>query len=512
MNRSHLLILTSALTILALVVFTYKLVILHFPLSPNSTTAVWTVEARVSFLADDKPVKAQIFIPKNTQHFLIADENFISQGFGFSIDLKDNNRQAIWSIRRASGRQDLYYQAVVRELEHDEKPRNFKQPQISAPDFEGSALQAADALLAHIKTRSADTESLVKELVASINAEQPDENVKLLLGKRSSDLKRSEMAVKILTHAQIPARVVHGIDLRTPTRNAQFLHWIEVYENKTWRAYDPDLGAPEVATSFLPWWIGNDPLAGVSGAEQLKWNVSSELRYEEAVNSALAGAERHSPLLLNFSLFSLPVQSQLVYRVLLMIPIGALLVVIFRNVIGIKTFGTFMPILISLAFRETELAWGIFLFSLIVGMGLLVRFYLDQLKLLLVPRLASVLTVVILLMAFVSIIGHKLGLGLGLSVALFPMVIITMTIERMSIVWEELGPSEALKQAAGTLLVASVTYLTIRLDALTHLIFVFPELLLIVLAACLLLGRYTGYRLLELARFKDLTQSQENNA
>ena len=68
--------------------------------------------------------------------------------------------------------------------------------------------------------------------------------------------------------------------------------------------------------------------------------------------------------------------------------VGALLVVIFRDVIGMKTLGTLMTILVSLAFRETELGWGIFLLSLIVGMGLLVRFYLNQLKLLLVPRLA----------------------------------------------------------------------------------------------------------------------------
>jgi hypothetical protein len=34
--------------------------------------------------------------------------------------------------------------------------------------------------------------------------------------------------------------------------------------------------------------------------------------------------------------------------------------------------------------------------------------------------------------------------------------------------------------------------------------FVFPELLLVTLAATLLLGRYTGYRLTELARFRAL--------
>ena len=45
----------------------------------------------------------------------------------------------------------------------------------------------------------------------------------------------------------------------------------------------------------------------------------------------------------------------------------------------------------------TPLPWGVFLFILIVSLGLLARFYLDQLRLLLVPRLAAILTIVILM-------------------------------------------------------------------------------------------------------------------
>src|SRR5699024_5443142 len=214
-------------------------------------------------------------------------------------------------------------------------------------------------------------------------------------------------------------------------------------------------------------------------------------------------------LSIDFSFFSLPLQSQNVYRVLLLIPIVAFLIVVLRNIIGIKTFGTFMPILIALAFRETELLWGVMLFTGIVALGLMLRFYLESLKLLLVPRLASVLIMVILLMAIISVLTHKLGLERGLSVALFPMVILTMTIERMSLVWEEHGPAEALQQGLGSLLVAALGYLLMTNKLLEHLVFVFPELLLLVLAMTLLLGRYTGYRLTELWRFKEFLKNAD---
>ena len=130
--------------------------------------------------------------------------------------------------------------------------------------------------------------------------------------------------------------------------------------------------------------------------------------------------------------------------------------------------------------------------------------YLEYLHLLLVPRLAAVLIIVILLMAMLSILTHKLGIDRGLFVALFPMVIIAMTIERMSLVWEELGPGEALQQGFGSLLVASLSFLLMTNKTLEHLIFVFPELLLLLLAFTLLMGRYTGYRLTELWRFRSV--------
>jgi hypothetical protein len=106
------------------------------------------------------------------------------------------------------------------------------------------------------------------------------------------------------------------------------------------------------------------------------------------------------------------------------------------------------------------------------------------------------------MMALMSIFTNRLGIERGLSVALFPMVILTMTIERMSILWEERGAYEAIKQGLGSLLAAALAYLVMHHRGVQHLFFVFPELLLVLLSATLLLGRYSGYRLLELVRFK----------
>jgi len=188
----------------------------------------------------------------------------------------------------------------------------------------------------------------------------------------------------------------------------------------------------------------------------------------------------------------------------MIIPLGALIVALLRNVVGLKTFGTFMPVLIALSFRQLQLGWGLILFSSIVSLGLVARFYFEKLKLLLVPRLTATLTLVIIFIIAITLIADHLNYNVALSLALFPLVILTMTIERMSVVWEEVGAREALQQGIGSLAVASIIFFVVTDAYLEYLFFVFPELLLVILGLALLLGRYKGYRLIELFRFKEL--------
>ena len=76
----------------------------------------------------------------------------------------------------------------------------------------------------------------------------------------------------------------------------------------------------------------------------------------------------------------------------------------------------------------------------------------------------------------------------------------------MSILWEEEGPRQVVVQGGGSLLVAVLAYLLMDQPLVRHLAFNFPELHLVVLAAILLLGRYTGYRLSELRRFATMKE------
>ena len=49
-------------------------------------------------------------------------------------------------------------------------------------------------------------------------------------------------------------------------------------------------------------------------------------------------------------------------------------------------------------------------------------------------------------------------------------------------------------------------------EHLSYLMFVFPELLLVILGVCLIMGRYTGYRLSELIRFREMKSISNNKS
>jgi len=472
-DRAYRMILIATLLIVAGgSIFIYKWQVLGFPAQPDAETQVWTVEVTVSFDAGPGPIKANLYIPGLTPGFAILEENYLSRGFGYTPGYVSGGRQVQWTRRRARGVQTLYYRIVIYKdsalIESDTTPPFPEIPKMSEPFH-----TAMELLVEDVGNKSADPGSFTVELLKRLSQPNHDQNVEILVGAAPTAASIARTATELLAAARIPARTIRGIYLQEQQRRARIVSWLEIHDGTRWLYFDPLTGKEGLPDNFLQWWTGDDQLFGNSLAAK-------------------------------FSLFSLPIQTQAVYGVLLLIPLGAFVVVLLRNVIGVQTFGTFMPVLIALSFRETQLFWGALWFVLLVSLGLMFRFYLERLRLLLVPRLSAVLIIVVILMLVMSIISHQLGFESGLSVALFPMVILAMTIERMSVVWEEHGSKEAIQQGLGSLFVAAACYGVMDLETAKHLVFVFPELLLIVLAATLLIGRYTGYRLVELYRFREL--------
>ncbi|MEH6638946.1 MAG: inactive transglutaminase family protein [Porticoccaceae bacterium] len=493
----------ALLIILGLSICLYKSFTLGLPLSPKQNTEVWTIQAALNFQGLGGPAIVDFHLPSTTPGFIKLDENFISKGFGLSTEEKNDQRKAQWVVRRARGQQTLYYRLSVASSPQqgmwDSRPE-FPQPPTHTEPYNS----AIKAIIGDVRNESADVFTYTRELLQQLNAPVANDNIELIRSRAHNAEQWVEEIINILKGARIPARVLWGLTLSDAANDARLLPMLQVHNGDQWLTFDPKTSHPGTPANFLTWYVGSEPLFDVEGGRKAELSFSVTRTYRELIDVARQRARQMNSIFVDFSLLALPVQSQNVYRLLLMVPLGALIVVFMRTYVGIQTFGTFMPILIALAFRETQLLWGIALFTLIVSVGLMIRFWLERLMLLLVPRLTAILIIVVLLMLLISLITNKFGAERTLSVALFPMVILAMTIERMSITWEENGARTAMLYGLGSLVVASLGYLAMTNESLIYLMFVFPELLLVALGISLWMGRYTGYRLSELRRFRDV--------
>ena len=487
----------------------YKIIKFDFPVLPGQYEEVWIVESKITFSAVGGPVEASLFIPALTPGYSIQSEDFASTNYGFTKTKDEYGWRANWYARDMKGRQTLYYRvqffsSIRFNIDFpDDKPTLGPEPFFSEP-----FRTAADTLIQNAKSFSADTLTFTEELLKRLNLPSHYQNVSLLLRNRKDVKSKTQLILDLLARAEIPSRIVRGLFLEDGLRNQSLSDLIQVYDSKQWVYFDPITGNRGLPANFFIWQKGGKSLLDLVGGSQSKVRFSITKDVRTSLELATFRADSEDAALIDFSIYGLPIEKQNAFKLLLLVPIGAFIVVIMNNFIGIPTSGTFMPILIAMSFEQTELLPGLFMFCIIVGAGLQIRSYLSHLNLLFIPRISAVVIVVIVLMASMSVISFKLGIRHGLSITSFPMIILAWTIERMSIIWEEQGHKEALVQGLGSLLVACITFLIMGNNIVKHLTFTFPELILVILAAILLMGDYTGYRMSELRRFKSMLKEQ----
>lgn len=472
------------------------------PWLPGQTGEIWDVEARLEFTAPNTGVIARLAIPESQPGFTLLRQGTASPGYGLSYLTEGEVPAVRWSTEQADGKQVLYYRARFL-VDADAQQAWPEAPGlIGVPIITEQTRLAADQLVSQARQRAADEITLAAQLMRLLFEDQQGE---LLRQDRSN----SEAAMLLMQIAALPARAVTALQLKSGRRNQNSQPYLMVYGEQEVAFFNLSNGKEGRPQRLLVWEMRDQPLIDVEGGRNTRLSFSM-LREELAVQEALE--QKYDDLsLVQVSLHSLPLQEQQLFRGLLLIPVGVMVVLMMRVLVGLRTSGTFMPVLIALALMQTELGAGLAGFVLVVLAGLIVRGYLSRLNLLLVARISAVIIVVILLTATFSVIAYNLRIVAGLNIIFFPMIIIAWTIERLSLLWEEEGAEEVFKQGGGSLLVALLAYTVMSNGLIQHLTFNFPGLQLILLSAILLLGRYTGYRLVELVRFSPMVRERESN-
>lgn len=496
-SRKPFYILVALLFIIGISASVYRGLEHNVPFLPGKQVQSWAVDAKVSFEGTGQPAEVSFSLPQDPAYEVLV-ENASSPGYGLTITSNEDDRRAVWSVRSAVGKQDLYYKVTLVPTGRTEIMAKTEPAIPDAYLWPATEKAAAEQVIDSIWGRSATNQSFAQQLMSYITDKKRSQNIELLLSSQTP----TQLFLRMLQTKGIPAHEVSGLYLEDQRRHQQLSPFVEVFHDGQWVLFDLENGKQGRPDDVILWERSGHSVLDVMGGVNSKVNFSMLQDTRSALATSIDMMMNNNAL--DFSLYQLPLEEQSLFKGILLIPIGVLMVVFLRVIIGIKTSGTFMPVLIALAFIQTTLLTGLIGFLLIVACGLMIRSYLSQLNLLLISRISAVIIVVIGIIGVFTLLSYKFGLSEGLTITFFPMIILAWTIERMSILWEEEGPKEVVLQGGGSLLVATLAYLAMSASWVQHWVFNFLGMHLVILALVLLMGQYTGYRLLELKRFKPL--------
>lgn len=484
----------------------YKVRYWGFSFSPAEQSDVWTVDAHISFEPTGEPVEVSLSIPTIGEEYKILSEDVIAQDYKVARD--EQHKRLILSAPAQKGRQNLYYRIMIYDNKdvsgklHAEAPAKVQKPQFD-DDLQKALVEEIWTLA---EQRKGDTPA--QKLIRFLNEQPIAPEVDAFLPVKKTAPVMAEKIIFLLQAKKIPARVVRGIQLDEKRHAASADLMIETYEGSKWRIYDIATGEAGLPKSFIVFQRGGVSLLDVSGGSNSKVKFSVTKSAVSSFKMAGSRAKYENSKFFNYTIYNLPSLEQNTLKWLMIFPLGILLIVLMRNVIGIQTMGTFTPMLISMALVKTGFVPGLVCFGLITGLGLLIRTMLTRLNLLLVPRISSVVICVILIMQVLTIFGYQYHFSIASSAVFFPIIITAWIIERASITWEEEGAKNAARQIVNSLFVAIFTYFVISSGYIRHVMFAFNEWNLVILFIVMLLGTYTGYRLTELKRFAPLVKEK----
>jgi hypothetical protein len=195
---------------------------------------------------------------------------------------------------------------------------------------------------------------------------------------------------------------------------------------------------------------------------------------------------------------------------LLLLPIVAFVIAFSRNVIGIRGFGIFLPAALSVVFVATGPIVGIVLFLIIVTVSTAMRMILRKLKVKLqyLPRMSFILWAVVVGVLGILFLEPILKFSDLSNVSIFAVLILVLLAEDFTRV--QLGKSvkTALTLTFETLILSLMSFLFLTFQPLQNYVLLNPEISLVTIAiADLVLGKYTGLRVMEFYRFRKLIKS-----
>lgn len=521
-RRSVYLLALAIMVLLPMGVAAYKLYILDYPLAGLIPAPSYKVEVSMQVDGHGEDIDIHTYLPKTDARQSVETEQNSSGVFTAELKSDALNREASWRAENVHGQQGVLYSFSVRTRHvrfnipaamviPDSYPAALAPYLAAEPGIQKDDPQIGAALRRIVREEKPTILDAVTRIHRHLQDNMANRDFSgytdaltaLKLGEASCNGK-SRLFAAMARKLNVPARLVGGLVMQQGSKRTSH-QWVEVYISGHWVPFDTiNDHFAEMPANYLTLYYGDLMLFRHTANVNFQYffNIAKQLVPQRDAEAALNQSKLNVTNL--YAFFERVGISQNLLKILLMLPVGALVTVVFRNVIGLETFGTFLPALIAAAARETGLLWGLIGFLAIVLASAVVRKGLDWLQLLHSPKMAIMLTTVVIVMMVTTVGGVQLGLFELAHVTLFPIAILAITAERVALMEAEQGALKVAKITLMTLVVIAACYAVMDSLFLQSLILAFPELLLVVVALNLWLGKWIGIRVMEFLRFRRL--------
>lgn len=514
----------TCLLIIAITIICLKLFKWEYSFKKLIPESTYRVQLAITYSSHNESVHIATYLPKNDDRQYIMEESHSSGGMQFSYEFTDKGRLAHWEGNPGSGPQRIVYdltlstKQMIYQIPGDLQITDNYPPGFSKYLEQTKTIQTNHPTIVQVyKENVPDTTNLLAVIDAIYNYTSglkpksfkgvTDAVTAARLGEASCNGK-SRLFIALARRAGIPSRLVGGLVLSRGTKRTSH-QWVELYIKGHWIPFDALNGHfAEIPKKYLQLYLGDEFL--FTHTSEIGFNYLFKVRKQLKVSSAFKQELASHPFnaYKAWDVFQRLGISLTLLNIIIMIPLGAFIISIFRNVIGFETFGTFLPALIAAACRETGLAWGIIGFLLVILIIAATHYPLERWRILHNPKMCILMILVVSILMTFTVIGAKLGLGSFTYISLFPIAVLTITSERFAQTVLERGWARALGVMAMTIVVIAAAYVAMNSLALQSFFLAFPELYLILIVLNLWLGRWIGLRMSEFIRFRWLASQK----
>jgi hypothetical protein len=197
------------------------------------------------------------------------------------------------------------------------------------------------------------------------------------------------------------------------------------------------------------------------------------------------------------ALTGMPAEVQDRIGYVLFVPLAAVMVVFSRVTLGIRLLGPFRSILLALAFHMTGIGLGLFFLLVVVGMIVLIRPALKEIRMPYFGRVSVVLSAVAIIIMLTMVAGRWFQLQNLQQVAYFPIVVLCLTGDGFARTLYREGYKSALWRGGMTAIVAILITLLWSIPGFVGILIRFPELLILEVGLIVVITEFFGLRLFQ---------------